>query len=97
MIRGSSYAGFDDEDAEDALSYDDMRPGCFQPGPRMEDMTTNHTDVSLCFPSFPRFCGQTFLEAKDKDLALLCVKGYNDWMIEEWCGGAGRGHLIPIR
>ena len=27
------------------------------------------------FPNFPRFCGQTFLEAKDRDLALLCVAG----------------------
>src|SRR6202023_847167 len=21
---------------------------------------------------------------------------YSDWMIEEWCGGAGRGRLIPL-
>src|SRR5207253_1152084 len=50
---------------------------------------------SLCFPTFPRFCGQTFLEAKDHDLAMLCVKAYNDWMVEEWCGQSG-GHLIPL-
>ena len=36
--------------------------------------------------TFPRFAGQMFLEAKDKDLALACVRAYNDWMIEEWCG-----------
>jgi len=30
-------------------------------------------------PDFPRFCGQTFLEAKDRELALLCVEAYNDW------------------
>ncbi len=48
-------------------------------------MDINHIEASLCFPTFPRFCGQTFYEAKDKDLALLCVQAYNDWMVEEWC------------
>ena len=55
---------------------------------------------SLCFPSFPRFCGQIFYEAKDKDLALLCVQAYNDWMIDEWCGpapaGSSRSIIIPL-
>ena len=50
---------------------------------------------SLCFPSFPRFCGQVFWEAKDKDLALHCVQSYNDWMIDEWCGTVP-GRYIPL-
>jgi predicted TIM-barrel fold metal-dependent hydrolase len=24
------------------------------------------------------------------------VQAYNDWMIDEWCGGASRGRLIPL-
>jgi predicted TIM-barrel fold metal-dependent hydrolase len=36
-----------------------------------------------------------FLEAKDKDLALLCVRAYNDWIVEEWCADSG-GRLIPL-
>ena len=66
-----------------------MRPGAYQVKPRLEDMDANWTEASLCFPTFPRFCGQTFLEAKDKELALLCVQAYNDWMVEEWCGESG--------
>jgi predicted TIM-barrel fold metal-dependent hydrolase len=58
-------------------------------------MDRNWTEASLCFPNFPRFCGQTFLEAKDRDLALLCVQAYNDWMVEEWCAPSG-GRLIPL-
>ncbi len=58
-------------------------------------MDLNWVDASMCFPTFPRFCGQTFLEANDKDLALLCVQAYNDWMVEEWCAGSG-GRLIPL-
>ncbi|MCW2623260.1 MAG: hypothetical protein JWL64_2862, partial [Frankiales bacterium] len=39
--------------------------------------------------------GQLFLRAKDKDLALACVKAYNDWHILEWAG-AHPDRLIPI-
>ena len=63
-----------------------MRKGCWDQTARLEDMDVNHTEASLCFPTFPRFCGQTFLEAKDRELALLCVQAYNDWMVDEWCG-----------
>ena len=49
----------------------------------------------MSFPSFPRFCGQTFKEASDMELADLCVKAYNDWMVDEWCGGSN-GRLIPL-
>src|SRR3546814_17610430 len=60
-------------------------------------MTANHVEASICFPNtLPRFCGQAFLERDDKELALLCVQAYNDWMIDEWCGGEGAGRLIPL-
>jgi hypothetical protein len=78
------------------VTYEEMRKGCWDQTARLEDMDVNHTEASLCFPTFPRFCGQTFTEAKDKELALLCVQAYNDWMVEEWCGGAGAGRLIPL-
>ena len=50
----------------------------------------------MCFPTVIRFCGQMFLEASDKELALRCVRAFNDWMIDEWCAGEGRGRLIPL-
>ena len=72
------------------ITYEEMRRGCWDPKARLEDMDANWIEASLCFPSFPRFCGQTFIEAKDKELADLCVKAYNDWMVEEWCGDSER-------
>jgi predicted TIM-barrel fold metal-dependent hydrolase len=77
------------------ITYDDMRPGCYRQKERLEDMDLNHVEASLCFPNFPRFCGQVFTEAKDRELAALCVAAYNDWMVEEWCGGSG-GRLVPL-
>ncbi|MCU1451901.1 MAG: putative TIM-barrel fold metal-dependent hydrolase [Acidimicrobiales bacterium] len=96
QTRLSAAAGFDrDEVKVTGITYEEMRRGCWDPVARLEDMDVNHTEASLAFPSFPRFCGQTFMEATDKDLADLCVKAYNDWMVDEWCAGSG-GRLIPL-
>jgi predicted TIM-barrel fold metal-dependent hydrolase len=84
-----------DEMTMTSTTYDDVRPGCYDPAARLEDMDANWTQASLCFPNFPRFCGQTFLEAQDRELALLCVRAYNDWMVEEWCGSS-EGRLVPL-
>jgi predicted TIM-barrel fold metal-dependent hydrolase len=77
------------------ITYDEMIPGCYEPQARLLDMGKNWVDGSLCFPTFPRFCGQTFFEGKDKDLGLLCVRAYNDWTVEQWCGSSN-GQLIPL-
>ena len=77
------------------VTYDDIRPGCYEPKARLEDMDDNHVEASICFPNYPRFCGQLFAERKDKELSKLCVEAYNDWMVEEWCGDSG-GRLIPL-
>jgi predicted TIM-barrel fold metal-dependent hydrolase len=78
------------------VTYEDFHASCYEQAPRLVDMDYNYVEAALCFPSFPRFCGQTFAERADKDLALLCVKAYNDWMIDEWCAGDGYGRLIPL-
>jgi predicted TIM-barrel fold metal-dependent hydrolase len=72
-----------------------MRTGCYDAKERKKDFELNWVDGSLPFPTFPRFCGQTFTEAKDRDLGLACIYAYNDWMVEEWCGDSG-GLLIPL-
>jgi len=96
LLRVDSAVGVPRDDVTmSGITYDDMRPGSFDQKARLADMDVADLEASLCFPTFPRFCGQTFTEAKDKDLALLCVEAYNDWMVEEWCGGSG-GRLIPL-
>jgi predicted TIM-barrel fold metal-dependent hydrolase len=94
--RHVAAVGFDRDDMSmSPITYDEMRPGCYEPAARVEDMEMNHVEASLCFPTFPRFCGQTFTEAKDRDLGLACIRAYNDWMVDEWCGDSG-GRLIPL-
>jgi hypothetical protein len=87
LTRLDTAVGFSrDEVILAGITYDEMRQGSYKLKERLEDMDTAGIEASLCFPTFPRFCGQTFYEAKDKELAMLCVRAYNDWMVEEWCG-----------
>ncbi len=85
-----------DADTSGPAIFDELRPGCYDRTARLADLDANHTEASICFPTFPRFCGQTFLEASDRELAGACVQAYNDWMIDDWCGEEAYGRLIPL-
>jgi predicted TIM-barrel fold metal-dependent hydrolase len=76
-------------------AYDEMRPGCFDVAQRVADMDANGVLGSMCFPSFPQFCGQLFSRTEDKDVALAMLRAYNDWHVDEWCGSAP-GRFIPL-
>lgn len=94
--RPSAAAGTPPEEITlNSITYEQMRTGCYDPKARLEDMDLGHIDGSMSFPTFPRFCGQTFLEANDLELAELCVRAYNDWMIDEWCATDPQ-RLIPL-
>jgi predicted TIM-barrel fold metal-dependent hydrolase len=86
ILRSYASVGYAPEDVlQVPTTYDELRPGTYQLGPRLADMDFNGVDGSVCFPNiFVRFCGQRFLTAKDRELALQCVQAYNDWLLEEW-------------
>ncbi|MEU6126475.1 amidohydrolase family protein, partial [Streptomyces sp. NPDC047123] len=97
LTRLDTAVGYDrDEIKLEVITYEQMRPGSFSVPDRLADMDVNHVQSALCFPTFPRFCGQTFTEAKDRELGLLSVRAYNDWMVDEWCGPEAAGRLIPL-
>jgi predicted TIM-barrel fold metal-dependent hydrolase len=75
-------------------SFTQLRPGTYDHNERVKDMSANGVLGSLCFPSFPQFCGQLFARTEDKDVALAMVRAYNDWHIDEWCG-SHPGRFIP--
>ena len=96
MISGHAGAGKPpDEFDMEPITYDDMRSGCYDLASRLADMDVDGVEASICFPNlFIRFCGQRFTEARDKDVALLCVRAYNDWIVEDWRDASG-GRIIP--
>jgi predicted TIM-barrel fold metal-dependent hydrolase len=95
--RNIASVGLGREDMDlNPISFEEMRPGCYDPVARLGDMDINHVEASLCFPQMIRFCGQEFSETKDRELGLACIKAYNDWMVEEWCA-ANPDRLIPLQ
>ena len=70
----------------DPLSYDDMRPGCYDVHERVRDMSAGGQLAGLNFPNWPGFTGQVLNSGPDPDVNLVMVKAYNDWHVDEWCG-----------
>lgn len=94
--RNIAAAGLDRSEMDlSPISFEEMRKGVYDPVARLADMSINHVEASLCFPQMSRFCGQEFSEATDKELGLLCIKAYNDWMVDEWCA-TDRRRLVPL-
>ncbi|MFF3573322.1 amidohydrolase family protein [Nocardia jiangxiensis] len=79
----------------DPTRYSDMLPGCYDPVARVADMDIDGVQAALSFPSFPRFAGTVFLEGEDRELALLSVQAWNDYILDEWCPTAP-DRLIPM-
>jgi predicted TIM-barrel fold metal-dependent hydrolase len=58
-------------------------------------MDIDGVHAGLSFPSFPGFSGAVFHHSNDKELALECVRAWNDFQIDEWCASAPE-RLIPL-
>jgi predicted TIM-barrel fold metal-dependent hydrolase len=84
-----------DEYGLDPTSFDEIRPGCYDPKERVLDMNANGVLGSLNFPSLTGFAGRLFASLPDKDAALVLNQAYNDWHIDEWCGSAP-DRFIPL-
>jgi predicted TIM-barrel fold metal-dependent hydrolase len=76
-------------------SFEEMRAGTWNIHERIRDMNANGVLGSMCFPSFPQFCGQLFARTQDKELGLAMLQAYNDWHVDEWCG-AYPERFIPL-
>ncbi len=84
-----------DEWTMEPTSIAEMRPGTYLVDERVRDMDRNGILASMCFPSMAGFSGRRFQEAQDLDLALVMLKAYNDWHVDEWCA-AHPERFIPL-
>ena len=76
-----------------------LRPSC---GPAAStsttawrDMNANGVLASMNFPTMAGWNARTFAEGDNKELGLVMLRGYNDWVIDEWCA-AYPGRFIPL-
>ncbi len=79
----------------DPIRFSEMRQGCYDPVARGVDMLADGILASVLFPTLPRFSGTLFLGFDDKQLADLCVRAYNDFVIDEWCPAGPPGMFVP--
>jgi predicted TIM-barrel fold metal-dependent hydrolase len=83
-LPGFNEAGY--PPAPGTARFDEIRPGCYDPVERLKDMDIDGVWGQLCFPNYTRFAGHRFfLNVKDRELGLACLRTYNDYLLDEWC------------
>jgi predicted TIM-barrel fold metal-dependent hydrolase len=83
-LPGFDEAGY--PPAPGTARFDEIRPGCYDPVERIKDMDIDGVWGQLCFPNYARFAGHRFfLNVKDRELGLACLRTYNDYLLDEWC------------
>jgi hypothetical protein len=75
--------------------FEQLRPGCYDPKARVDDMNANGILGSLNFGTMPGFSGGVFVNNADKAESLLAIQAWNDWHELEWCA-IGKDRLIPM-
>ena len=72
-------------------TYKDIRPGMYEPGPRLEDLDIDGIYAQVLYPSVTLKGASTYSD--DPELQRFCVRAYNEWL-SEFCSGSN-GRLIP--
>jgi predicted TIM-barrel fold metal-dependent hydrolase len=69
------------------MRLEQFRTGVYDLDARVADMNMNGVWASLNFPStLWGFAGTRLNKLPTQELALACIRSYNDWMLEDWCG-----------
>jgi predicted TIM-barrel fold metal-dependent hydrolase len=71
-------------------TYETIRPGCFDPAARLEDMNIDGIYAQVLYPSVTLTGSKTY--GDDRELQLFCVRAYNEW-VGEFCE-SGKGRLF---
>ena len=73
------------------LTFDEILPGNYDGTAHVKDMQTDGVDVSIVYPNNAIF---TYVEP-DRELALACMRSYNDWVLDEF-QGAAPDHIVAL-
>jgi predicted TIM-barrel fold metal-dependent hydrolase len=83
-------AGFSDEDRQRALlgeiKYTEVAPASYSVKPRLEDMTRDHIDISVLYPTLMLYIASI----ADLDFAEVMARAYNDWLSDHTTESGGR-------
>jgi predicted TIM-barrel fold metal-dependent hydrolase len=94
LSNGASGRSMSEWSLQAARPSDEFRRGVWDSAARVQDMDLSGVWAMLCFPSLLfGFAGSRFSRMPDPELGLACVRAYNDWMVEEWCGAAPERYI----
>ncbi len=78
------------------LRFDEILPGNYEGKAHIEDMQKDGVDVSVVYPAYSI---QTYV-MEDRELAVACMRSYNDWVLGEFQGAAPESlvglPLVPV-
>ena len=78
---GNCSAGIPLAQRQAWIEWDEVRPGGYQPAPRLEDQHADGVDAEVLYPT-PRVSNQLFWNAGDHEFHVACIRAYNDWLSE---------------
>jgi len=61
--------------------FDQLRPGNYDGAAHIEDMALDGVDAAVMYPMVTR----TTYELADRELAVACMRAYNDWLLDDFC------------
>ncbi|MGO8862380.1 MAG: amidohydrolase family protein [Acidimicrobiales bacterium] len=77
------------------MRWSDIPEACYDPKARAAAMDADKVQAAVIFANLPGFAGSMFYGVRDKELAMLCIQAYNDWLIDEFAA-AIPGRIIPL-
>jgi predicted TIM-barrel fold metal-dependent hydrolase len=81
---GLSYPQFKAE----GFRYEEIRPGSFDTKARLADLDADGIYAQMLYPSVTLAGARTY--ADDRELQTVCVRAYNEWLVEFCAGSNGR-------
>ena len=84
MISTSAMAGWSDFPNSRPKTMADTLPASYDSAERLRYMDDAAIWAQILYPNVAGFGSQGFLSAADEKLKLLCVRAYNDFLLE-WC------------
>ncbi len=90
----TTMAGFNGSVPDAPKGYDDIPASSFDAHERLKHMDAEGIYAQVLYPNVGGFGSGGFLQLKEPELMLECVRAYNDFLIE-WCS-ADPSRLVPV-
>jgi predicted TIM-barrel fold metal-dependent hydrolase len=64
------------------ITWEELPPGNYEGAAAIKDNELDGVDAATIYPAF---VGGAYNEVTDRELAVACVRAYNDWLIDDFC------------